>query len=270
MNTTLKRSFALAAILILVVASLAAAGKKTFDPKHLVVGVTTGVHEEIMEEVKKLAAKQGINVEIKVFTDYVLPNLALAQGDLDLNCFQHKPYLDKFKADRKLDLVDVANTIIAPLGVYSKKVKSLKDLSDGATIGLPNDPSNGARALLLFQSLGLIELNGAKALNVTTRDITKNPRKFRFIELEASQLPRQLDELDAAAINDNFAVEAGYVPARDAIGLESPNSLYVNVIAVRTENKDDPVLAKFIKIYRSPEIKAFIEANYKGSTIASW
>jgi len=113
-------------------------------------------------------------------------------------------------------------------------------------------------------------VNSAKALNVTTRDITKNPRKFRFIELEASQLPRQLDELDAAAINDNFAVEAGYVPARDAIGLESPNSLYVNVIAVRTENKDDPVLAKFIKIYRSPEIKAFIEANYKGSTIASW
>jgi len=270
MNTSLKRIAAFVAIAAIAVSFAAAAGKKAFDPNHLVVGVTTGLHEEIMEEVKKLAAKQGITVEIKVFTDYVLPNIALAQGDLDLNSFQHKPYLDKFKADRKLDLVNVANTIIAPLGIYSKKIKDLKDLKDGATLGLPNDPSNGARSLLLFQSLGLIELNSAKGLNVTTHDVTKNPKKLRFIELEASQLPRQLEELDAAAINVNFAVEAGYVPVRDAIGLESPNSLYVNVIAVRTENKDDPVLAKFIKIYRSPEIKTFIENHYKGSTIVSW
>lgn len=270
MNTSIKKIAAFVAIATIVAGFAAADGKKAFDPNHLVVGVTAGPHEEIMEQVKKLAAKQGITIEIKVFSDYVLPNLALAQGDLDLNSFQHKPFLDKFKADRKLDLIDVANTITAPLGVYSKKIKSLKDLKDGATLGLPNDPSNGARSLLLFQSLGLIELNPAKGLDVTTHDVTKNPKKLRLIELEASQLPRQLDELDAAAINANFAVEAGFVPVKDAIGLESPNSFYVNVIAVRTENKDDPVLAKFIKIYRSPEIKAFIESRFKGSTIVSW
>ena len=268
MHSSIK---AIAVLAIAAAASFAAAeGKKPFDPNHLIVGVTAGPHEEIVEQVKILAAKEGIDIDIKVFTDYVLPNLALAQGDIDLNSFQHKPFLDKFKADRKLDLVDVANTITAPLGVYSKKIKSLKDLKDGATLGLPNDPSNGARSLLLFQSLGLIELNAAKVLSVTTHDVTKNPKKLRLVELEASQLPRQLDELDAAAINANFAVEAGFVPVKDAIGLEPPNSYYVNVIAVRAENKDDPVLAKFIKLYRSPEIKAFIESRFKGSTIVSW
>ncbi|HOX32631.1 MAG TPA: MetQ/NlpA family ABC transporter substrate-binding protein [Spirochaetales bacterium] len=264
------RTIAALALAALAAASLAAQAKKALDPKRLVVGVTAGLHEEIMEEVKKLAAAEGLVVEIKVFSDYVLPNLALAEGDIDLNSFQHKPYLDKFKADRKLDLVPVANTITAPLGIYSRKLKSLGELKDGARLGLPNDPSNGSRSLLLFQTLGLIELDKSKGLAVTVRDITKNPKKLRFMELEASQLPRQLEELDAAAINVNFAVEAGFVPARDSIGLEPPDSYYVNIIAARAENKDDPTIARLVKLYRSAPVKAFVESRFKGSTIVSW
>lgn len=246
------------------------ASHQALDPNHLVVGVTAGPHEQIMEKVKQVAAKDGLNIDIKVFNDYTMPNIALAQGELGANSFQHQPFLDQFKKDRNLDLTAVANTVNFPMGIYSKKIKRVDDLKEGDKLGLPNDPSNEARALLLFQQAGLIKLKDGIGVKASVHDVQDNPKHLRFVELDAAQIPRQLDELAAAAINTNFAMSAGYVPARDAIFLEPKDSPWVNIIAVRTENKDDPVIQKLIKAYRSAEVKQFIEQNFKGSVIPSW
>lgn len=243
---------------------------KALSEDKLVIGVTAGPHEQIMEKVKELAAKDGLNIEIKVFTEYVMPNVALAEGELDANSFQHKPYLDKFKADRNLDIVEVANTVNFPMGIYSKKIKDIKELKEGDKLGLPNDPTNGARALLLFEQAGLIKLKEGVGVAATVKDVVENPLNLELVELEASQIPRQLDELAAAAINTNFAIEHGYVPTKDAIVIEPADSPWVNVIAVRTENKGDPVLDKLIKYYHSDEVKQFIEETFQGSVIPSW
>ncbi|MBX6395842.1 MAG: MetQ/NlpA family ABC transporter substrate-binding protein [Alicyclobacillaceae bacterium] len=260
---------------VLLLFSLTACGTtnhthKALDPNHLVVGVTAGPHEQIMEKVKEVAAKDGLQIDIKVFSDYTMPNIALAEGDLDANSFQHKPFLDNFKETKKLDLTAVANTVTFPMGIYSKKIKHVQDLKEGDKVGLPNDPTNGARALLLFERAGMIKLNDGVGIKATVHDIKENPKKLQFVELEASQIPRQLDELAAAAINTNFAMEQGYVPTRDAIFLEPKDSPWVNVIAVRTENKDDPAVQKLIKAYHSDEVKKFIEEKFQGSVIPAW
>ena len=185
--------------------------------KPLKVGVTAGPHAQIFEVVKQEAAKQGLNIQIIEFSDYVQPNVALSSGDLDLNSYQHQPYLDNANADRGYKLVSIAKTVIFPIGIYSKKIKSLSELKEGARIGLPNDPTNGGRALLLLQANGLIKLRPEAGLKATPIDVVENPRKLRFIELNAAQLPRSLDDTDASAVNTNFALEAGLNPAKDAI-----------------------------------------------------
>lgn len=236
----------------------------------LLIGVTAGPHEQIMEKVKEVAAKDGLEIELKVFNEYVMPNVALAEGELDVNSFQHKPYLDKFKADRDLDLIEVASTVNFPMGMYSSKVEDVSELKEGDKIGLPNDPTNGARALILFEQAGLIKLDETAGVGATVKDIVENKLNLKFIELEASQIPRQLDELAAAAINTNFAVEHGFVPTKDSIFIEPSDSPWVNLIAVRTENQNDPVIAKLIKAYHSDEVKQFIEDTFEGSVVASW
>ncbi len=238
--------------------------------KKLKIGVTAGPHEQIMEKVKEVAAKDGLEIELVVFNEYVMPNVALDEGELDVNSFQHKPYLDKFKADRKLDLVDIANTVNFPMGMYSSKVGDVSELKDGDKIGLPNDPTNGSRALILFEQAGLITLKEGVGVAATVKDIEENKLNLEFIELEASQIPRQLEELAAAAINTNFAVEHGFVPTKDSIFIEPSDSPWVNLIAVRTENQNDPVLEKLLKAYHSDEVKKFIEDTFEGSVIASW
>ena len=201
--------------------------------KPLKVGVTAGPHAQIFEVVQQEAAKQGLNIQIIEFSDYVQPNVALSSGDLDLNNYQHQPYLDNANADRGYKLVSIAKTVIFPIGIYSKKIKSLSELKEGARIGLPNDPTNGGRALLLLQANGLIKLRPEAGLKATPIDVIENPRKLRFIELDAAQLPRSLDDTDASAVNTNFALEAGLNPAKDAIAQESPDSPYANVLVVR-------------------------------------
>jgi D-methionine transport system substrate-binding protein len=238
--------------------------------KPIKIGVTAGPHAQIMEVVKKVAEKDGLKLQIVEFSDYVQPNAALAAGDLDANSYQHLPYLEAQIKDRGYKFTSAGYTITFPMGIYSKKIKSLKELKDGARFGVPNDPTNGGRGLLLLQSQGLIKLKPEAGLKATPLDIAQNPKKLKIVELDAAQLPRSLDDLDAAAINGNYAESAGLSPTRDAIAVEAPKGPYANVIAVRTEDKDKPWVAKLVKAYHSPEVKQFVNTQFKNSVIASW
>jgi D-methionine transport system substrate-binding protein len=272
------KKWLLASALVLVISVLAACGSKGSEEKaegllsddKLVVGVTAGPHEEIVEKVKELGEKEGLKIELKVFTDYVMPNVALAEKELDMNVFQTEPYFDVFKEDRKLDLIKVGDTVTFPMGMYSLNLKDVSELKEGAKIGLPSDPANGGRALLLFEHAGLIKLKEGSDVNSTVKDIVENSKNYEFVELDPAQIARQLDELDAAAINSNFAIEAGYKPAKDAIYIEPSDSPYVNLVAVRTEDKDDEAIKQFMDLYRSEEVKKFIDETFEGSVVPSW
>lgn len=238
--------------------------------KPLKIGVTAGPHAQIFEQVKKLAEKDGLKIQIVEFSDYVQPNAALATGDLDANSYQHKPYLDQQIKDRGYKLVNVGYTVNFPIGLYSKKVKRLEDLKEGAKFGIPNDPTNGGRVLLVLQDKGLIKLKPEAGLKATPLDVIDNPKKLKFVELDAAQLPRSLDDLDASAINTNYALSAGLNPAKDAIAQEAAKSPYVNLIAVREQDKDKPWVAKLVKAYHSEEIRKFIQTEFKGAVLAGF
>ncbi|MDR3590550.1 MAG: MetQ/NlpA family ABC transporter substrate-binding protein [Negativicutes bacterium] len=246
------------------------AGPAPAEKKSIKVGVTAGPHAEIMEAVKKVAAKDGLDIQIVEFSDYMTPNIALNQGDIDANSYQHQPFLDNQIRDRKYEITSIGKTVIFPMGVYSKKVKKLSDLPDGASIAIPNDPSNGGRALLVLEKAGLIKLRPGAGIAATVADITDNPKKVKIRELEAAQVPQSLDDLDAAAINTNYAIVAGLIPTKDAIVIEDADSPYANLIAVRTKDKDNPAFQKLVKAYRSPEVKQWAEEKYKGSVVPTW
>ncbi|MGU3398855.1 MetQ/NlpA family ABC transporter substrate-binding protein [Brucellaceae bacterium D45D] len=234
------------------------------------VGVTPGPHAQIMEKVKDVAASKGLDIQIQEFSDYVIPNMALADGALEANSFQHQPYLDNQVLDRKFDIVSVAQTVNYPMGMYSKKLKAIAELADGSTIAIPNDPTNGARALLVLADNGLIKLDPAKGLNVSMLDVTENPKNLKFVELDAAQLPRSLEDVEAAVINTNYAMEAGLDPAKDPIIREGEKAPYFNIIAVRTADKNAPWVKDFIDSYHSPEVKTFINEAFKGSVVPAW
>jgi len=238
--------------------------------KPLKVGVTAGPHAQIFEVVKKVAEKDGLKIQIVEFNDYVQPNAALAAGDLDVNSYQHQPYLDSTVKDRGYKLVTIAQTVTFPIGIYSKKVKALADLPSGARVAIPNDPTNGGRVLLLLQDKGLIKLKPEAGLKATPLDITDNPKKLKIVELDAAQLPRALDEVDAAAVNTNYAIPAGLQPNRDAIALEAAKSPYANILVVRAQDKDNPAYKRLVKAYQSDEVKQFIATQFKGSVITAW
>ncbi|WP_342643967.1 MetQ/NlpA family ABC transporter substrate-binding protein [Rhodoligotrophos ferricapiens] len=233
------------------------------------VGVSPGPHAEILEKVKPAAKAKGLDIEIVEFSDYVVPNAALDAGEIDANSFQHQPYLDNQIADRKFDLVSVATTVNFPLGIYSSKHKSWDEVPDGATIAIQNDPTNGGRALLLLRDKGIIKLKDGVGYKPTPVDIVENPKNLKIIELDAAQTPRSLADVDAAAINTNYAVDAGIEPT-SAILREDPKGPYVNVIAVRTKDKDAPWVKELIAAYRTPEIKAFVNERFKGAVLPSW
>jgi D-methionine transport system substrate-binding protein len=234
------------------------------------VGVTAGPHAEIMEKVKAIAEKDGLKIQIVEFSDYVQPNLALAQGDIDINSFQHKPYLDTFAKDKNLELTSLGKTVIFPMGIYSKKIKSLDELKNGAIVAVPNDPTNGGRALLILQEAGLIKLKPGAGIKASPLDITENLKNIKIKELDAAQIPRSLDDVDAAAINTNYALPAGLIPTKDAIKLENPDSPYANLIVVRTKDKENPAYQKLVKAYQSPEVKQFILEHFKGSVVPAF
>jgi D-methionine transport system substrate-binding protein len=236
----------------------------------LKVGISAGVEEDIWKKVKEVAAKDNLDIEIVTFNDYIQPNKALADGQLDANAFQHEPYLNQFKADNKLDIVKIANTLNFPIGLYSKKIKNVSELKEGDVLGLPNDPTNGARALILFERAGLIKLKEGVGVKATVRDIVENPKKLQFKELEAPFIPKALGDLTAAVINTNFAVDNGLIPTKDAIFLEPKDSPWVNIIAVRAADKDKPVFQRLIKAYHSDEVKKLVEDKYGSYIVPSW
>ncbi|MDO5352443.1 MAG: MetQ/NlpA family ABC transporter substrate-binding protein [Succinatimonas sp.] len=234
------------------------------------VGATPVPHAEILEFVKPILAKEGVDLKIVEFNDYVQPNLATADGQIDANYFQHRPYLEAFRSDRNLDIQEVAAVHIEPMGVYSKSIKDLKDLKDGATVSIPNDPTNGGRALLLLQSAGLIVLEDPTNLAATSLDIKENPKNLEIKELEAPQLPRSLDEVDIAVINTNYAIGAQLNPLEDAIFLEKPDSPYVNILVANPESAKKDGMAKLVKALNSKETYEFIEDNYNGAVIPAF
>lgn len=255
---------------LIISAAMAVLAATSAFAEDIKVGVTVGEHAEIMEKVKAVAANKGLNIEIIEFSDYVVPNQALNDGDLNANSFQHQPYLDNQVADRGFKIESVAKTITTPMGVYSKKVKSLDELPDGATVGIPNDPTNGARALLVLQAHGLIKVDPQVGLKAGPANVTENPKNIQFAELDAAQLPRSLDDTDASVINTNYALDAGLNPNTDSIAIEGKESPYANVIAVRTEDKDAPWVKTLVEAYHDDSIKAFINERHKGAVIPAW
>jgi len=238
--------------------------------KVLKVGVTAGPHAEIMDVVKKVADKNGLKIQVVEFNDYIQPNVALSQGDIDVNSFQHGPYLENIIKDRKYDLVPLAKTVIFPMGIYSTKIKNITDLPQGAIVAVPNDPTNGGRALLLLEKVNVIKLKPGAGLNATVTDIIENPKNITIKELDAAQIPRSLADIDLAAINTNYAITAGLVPTKDAIAVEDSNSPYANILVIRTKDKEAPAMQQLIKAYHSDEVKAFIQEHFKGSVAVAW
>ena len=266
----LLSSLLLAASLLTACGSSEEAAPAAGTENTIKVGVTAGPHEEIMNKVKEVAAAQGLTVEVVVFNDYVQPNQALDQGTLDANSFQTIPFLDKFNADHKTNIVIAANTVTFPMGLYSTKYKSVDEIPDGGVAGVQNDPANRGRALKLYEAAGLIKLKEDAGETASPLDIVENPKNLEFKELEAAFLARSLGSVDVASINTNFAMEAGYSPKKDAIFAETSDSPYVNVIAVKEENKDNPNLKKLIEAYHTDEVKQFIDENFDGAVLPSW
>mgnify|MGYP000226547218 FL=1 len=234
------------------------------------VGITPGYSEQVMEYAAKEAAKQGLTVNIKTFSDYVTPDQALAAGDIDLNSFQHGPFLQAFNEKNGTHLVSIGNTYLAPLRVYSNKITSIKDVPDGAKVSIPNDPSNGGRALLLLDHNGLLKLKpGTDPTKATINDIAENPKKLEIIELEAAQLPRSLDDVTISVINAGYAKSAN-LDSKKALATEDNTSRYVNIIAAREQDKDNPTYQKFVKIFQSDNVRKYINDNFSDGLVPAF
>ncbi|KHD85601.1 MetQ/NlpA family ABC transporter substrate-binding protein [Heyndrickxia ginsengihumi] len=271
----MKKSFKFlsVAIAIILLFALSACGKndKTLSTKEITVGVTGGPHEQIMREVAKLAKKDGLTIKLKVFNDYNTPNTALSEGSLDANSYQTLTFLNTQKKDKGYKITQVFKTVVFPMGVYSDKIKNLKDLKKGDSIAVPNDPANELRALKLFERAGVIKLKKGIGEYATKKDIVENKLNLKVEELNAESLPSQLDEVTAAAINTNFAMGAGLTINKDAIYHEPiKNNPYPNYFVVRTSNKNDEVVKKIEKYYHSDTIKKYIKKQFGGSVVPAW
>lgn len=272
-----KKLSVLAAAALMAVAFLAAGCGSDSQPTAssdknvtVTVGATPVPHAEILNEIKPLLAKEGVDLKVVEFTDYVKLNLALNDKELDANFFQHTPYLDKFNSEHGTKLKAIAKIHVEPMGIYSRKIKDLKDLANGAKVAIPNDPTNGGRALLILQSAGLITLKDGGNITSTVQDVVKNDKNLQFVELEAAQIPRSIDDVDIALINTNFAMEAGLNPLKDALFLEPKDSPYANVLVIRDGDENRPKIQKLVKALQSPEVKKFIEDKYQGAILPSF
>lgn len=260
----MKKSFkTLLAAAFILVGATALAGE-------LKVGATPVPHAELLNLVKEDLKTEGVDLKVVEFTDYVTPNLALAEGELDANFFQHFPYLEKFSNERGLNLVSAGKVHVEPLGVFSQKIKDIKDLPNKATIAIPSDPSNGGRALILLHNNGIIKLNDPTNLYVTEFDIVENPKKLKFKPIEAAQLPRVLPDVEAAVINGNYALEAGFSPVEDSLLLEGAESPYANIIAVKSGDESKEDIQKLLKVLQSKKVSDYIGANYKGGVVPAF
>jgi D-methionine transport system substrate-binding protein len=236
----------------------------------LTVAATAVPHAEILEFVKPALAKEGVDLNIKVFTDYVQPNVQVAEKRLDANFFQHQPYLDEFNKGKGTNLISVVGVHLEPLGAYSSKFKKIEEVTSGANVVIPNDATNGGRALLLLEKAGLIKLKDSSNILSTTKDIAENPKGLKIRELEAATIPRVLTQVDLALINTNYALEAKLDPSKDALVIEGSDSPYVNILVARPDNKDSAAMQKLATALHSPELKAFILEKYKGAVLPAF
>ncbi|MDF2096745.1 MetQ/NlpA family ABC transporter substrate-binding protein [Aquibaculum arenosum] len=233
------------------------------------VGVSAGPYGQVLDEAARLAAEQGLDVEIIEFTEWTMINEALHNGDIDANNFQHKPYLDNQIAARGYEIVPLDSSIVVPMALYSESADTIEELPEGASIGIPNDPTNAARALFLLGEAGLLTLAEGAGATATILDVAENPRDLRFVELDAAQLPRSLSDLDASVITLNYAVVSGLDP-HDSLIIESEESDWTLVWAVREDRAEDPTIRRFIDIYSSEEVREFIDVTFEGTILPTW
>ena len=262
-------------LVALTILALGAAGcgggdKKAAAPdgggKVIKIGATAGAHAEVVHAVAAEAKKQGLDVKVVEFTDYITPDKALAEGNLDLNAYQHVPFLNNFNKQNNTKLVPIGNTILIRQGIISNKVHDLKAVPDGATVAIPNDPTNGGRGLLLLQQAGLIKLKDGVGYKATPKDVVENPKHLKFKELEAAQLPRSLDDVDLATITMNYVLSSGIDVKKQGLFWEKKDEpLAVMVLAAREQDKDRPEFKKIVAIYKSDAIKKFIEEKFHGT-----
>lgn len=258
----------LIALTVVLALSLAACTKK--ESSVIKIGATPVPHSQLLELVKDDLKAEGIEIEIVEFTDYVKPNLALAEGELDLNFFQHAPYLDSFAKENNLELSSIGTIHVEPLGVYSNKYDDISKLEDGSLVAIPSDPVNGGRALILLEANGLIKLSEGAGLEATEKDIAENPKNLEFKALEAAQLARVLEDVGIAVINGNFALEAGLVPTEDALLLEGADSPYANILVSRLEDKDNETYLKILEALQSEKVSDYILENYGGGVVPAF
>ncbi len=252
------------------IVALAAVAAFSAQAETLNVAATAVPHAELLEFVKPQLAEQGVTLNVKVFTDYVQPNIRVAEKRLDANFFQHQPYLDEFNKGKGTDLVSVAGVHIEPFGAYSSKHKSLDALPNGANVVIPNDATNGGRALLLLAKAGVISLKDGAGITATPKDIADNPKRIKVRELEAATLPRVLTQVDLALINTNYALEAKLNPTEDALVIEGSDSPYVNILVARPDNKDSDAMQKLAAALHSEEVRQFIQEKYKGAVVPAF
>lgn len=239
--------------------------------KEITVGATAGPHAEVVEAAAKEATKNGLTVHVKEFSDYITPDQALEDGEIDLAVYQHKPFMENFNQQKNAHLTAIGNAILMRMGIYSNSVKDVKDIPDGAVISIPNDPTNEGRGLQLLQEAGLIRLKEGVGNAATPANITENPKNLQFRELEAAQLPRSLDDVSASVITMNYVMSAGLSPKDQGIFLEArDNPLAVMIIAAREKDKDDPAYTQFVQAYQSDAVKQFIAETYKGTIEPAW
>lgn len=247
------------------------AGKSAEDSKKIVVGASPAPHAEILKKAAELLKDKGYELEIIEFTDYVQPNIALNNGDIDANFFQHQPYLDKFNKEQSADLVAAGVIHYEPFGLYPGKTATIDTLADKAQIAVPNDSSNEARALILLEAQGLIKLNPDAGFEATVKDIVENPKNLEILEIAAEQLPRSLQDVDMAVINGNYAIDAGLDVKTDAIAIEDEQSIsattYGNILAVKDGNQDKDSIKALVEVLKSDEIRTFIEETYQGAVV---
>ena len=270
-----KLLVAMLALLSIAVVAAGCGGDKKAAPADgkkvtIKVGATAVPHAEILNHIKAGLAKDGVDMQVIEFSDYVKPNMALNDKELDANFFQHEPYLDTFATERKMPLISAGKVHIEPMGIYSKKIKELNDIPNGAKIAIPNDPSNAGRALALLESAKLLKLKDGVGVKATVGDITGNDKKLQIVEIEAALLPRSMDDTDLSVINSNFAMEAKMNPVKDSLFTEPKESPYANIVAVRKGDEKRPEIVKLMKALQSPEVKKFIEEKYKGAVVPAF
>ncbi|MDD5931846.1 MAG: MetQ/NlpA family ABC transporter substrate-binding protein [Oscillospiraceae bacterium] len=265
----MKKKYLSLALALVLCLSLAACGSKKKETT-LTVAASPTPHAEILEQCVPILAEQGITLVVNEYSDYVIPNTAVEDGEEDANYFQHVPYLDDFNAERGTHLVSVAGVHVEPMGIYAGKTTSLDALPDGATVAVPNDPTNEGRALLLLESQGLIKLKDSSNLASTPKDIAENPKNLEFKEMEAKTIPSVTTEVDIAVINSNYALGAGLNPVKDSLAIESADSPYVNVLVVKEGNEKNEAIQALVEALHSDTIRDFIEEKYDGAVVPAF